>query len=223
MRPFRLVAAALAGALVGTLAAPVAAAPRDPGFRYIATQTDGRSPITWDGCQPVVYKINRANMSDAEVARMMDAVNAVATRTGQTWQFAGHTDFVPSRGNVAGMRAAHGADVVLSYATPGTGPDQSTMLGESSLASAGFMPGTKEDRRDYAIVGYAVFHTSRVMRLKPSLRRATYLHELAHVAGLADIGNRADLMFGVTPKSGKITKGYAAGLRALKKAGACRV
>ena len=45
------------------------------------------------------------------------------------------------------MRAAHGADVVLSYATPGTGADRATMLGESPLASVGFMPGTKEGHR----------------------------------------------------------------------------
>jgi len=165
-------------------ATPVAASRR---YRFLLMQPDGVTPIRWNPCRPVHYRIARNGWVPATETRFVtQAFDAVGEALGGvTFVDDGPTTVVPDTVEDA-SRA--GTDLVVAFAVPGSGPQRSDLLtgweaGRGGFAASG-LPGPDGTVVEHPTHGSVVIDGEKWRDMTRHERAVLYLHEIGHAVGL---------------------------------------
>ena len=210
MARMRLAAVVLSLVVLGIAFCPPAAA-RD--YDFYRTQVRTAEPVRWNPCTPVTFKVNTGSVAPAAaVRRVFAAVAEASAATGIRFRYLGRTRFVPDSA-ARPVAPEVGADVVIAWAHPGSGPRRSALLPRvSRLAGVGGFAGSRAGG-DFLVArsGYVVFNAGHVFRMSARKQYVVALHELGHLLGLGHVRDRRQVMYGVAVGNGP--RHYAAGDR----------
>ena len=187
----------------------------------------------WDPCQPIGYRVNRAQGGRGSIADVKKAVHRVSKATGLTFVYRGRTNRIPQ---ARWANHAYPADTQLIIAW--IQPSQSTLWPQGSANTvAGRSGAWHVPARDSAGRRWGRYDRGFLLlnaRLKfpagfhavgPSGSRGRELmHELGHVVGLdhPSIGGRQQIMYHLlTHKPAHWGRGDLAGLRIVGARGGC--
>lgn len=178
---------------------PPAPDPAGP-FEFVATQSDGTTPVAWDPCRPVRYVVNPAGAPANSQDLVEEAVARTAEATGLTFTFDGNTDEPWSEERDAYQPDRYGnvwAPVLISWGTEAETPDLA-----GNVAGFGGPSGLSVEGSDSVNVsGQIVLDAADLgPRLdgSPGGRnavRSVIQHELGHVMGLDHVTDPAQLMY----------------------------
>jgi hypothetical protein len=189
--------ATITPALVGALSTPKAAPAPPAGkraeqasngtFRFLLVQPDQVTPIRWNPCAPVHYKVATNKLVPASEVRQVQVAFGVLGKAlgGVDFVYDGPTDVVP---DAVDDSARAGTDVVFAFARPGTGVTGSDLLNGWEAGRGGFAAwgptradGSVSERPTH---GSVVVDADKWSVMSRHDRTLLYLHELGHVAGL---------------------------------------
>lgn len=174
---------------------------QDAGARrwsFLDVDARGR-PYRWDPCRPLRYRIALNGVSPTEGRRVRGAMTTLGRALGVRTVYRGTIRWVPDTTQVP---STLGVDVVVAFAAPGDGVGRSSMirLGEAGRAGYDLAGGLRRDPTTPGLVvpriegGVAVISTERLHTFTGAMRRALYLHELAHVVNLGHGAGAAQVM-----------------------------
>ena len=194
-------------------------------YRFVAHQSDGTTPVTYDPCRPIHYVTRARGAPPGGDQIITDAVSRVSQATGLRFMYDGATSEAPSPQRSPYQPGRYGdrwAPVLISWATANENPDfAADVTGEGGSNRVG-LPGRPHAYVTGAIQLDAAKLTSVLQR--PNGERAVrsvVLHELGHLVGLAHISSPSQLMYPrVQPGVTDFGAGDLTGLAALGK-GAC--
>ena len=166
------------------------------GGHYAFSDTFRGEPVTYSPCTPIRILVNDARMPRRAHGLVEDAVDRVVAATGLDLRVAGRTDATP--GAMRSLRFAgpevRPAPVLLAWTTP---RHERALAGDAtgigrSVASAGsgrprFVTGAVALDAP-ALAGFLTLPGGR------ALVRAVVMRELAHLVGLDDVRDPAELM-----------------------------
>jgi hypothetical protein len=180
-------------ALVGALSPPQAPAGSqvtpvpDDRYRFLLTQPDHLTPIRWNPCAPVHYKVATDHLvPDSEVRQVRAAFDVLGTALGGVdFVYEGPTDVVP---DAVDDSARAGTDIVFAFARAGTGRTGSDLLNGWEAGRGGFAA-WGPTRADGSVLerpthGSVVIDVAKWRVMSRHDRTLLYLHEVGHVAGL---------------------------------------
>ena len=181
----------------------VTAHPGKPGGRlsagdhaFLATQSDGKSPITYDPCKPIHVVVND-RMAIKNGSRLVDqAIGQVKKASGQSFIVDGTTDENPSRErplHVDRYDSAY-APVLLAWSDPKRSPK----LAGGIAGYAGSQPVADGNRWMY-VTGSVILDGPQLDELLGQREgwadaRAVVMHELGHLVGLDHVDASGELM-----------------------------
>jgi hypothetical protein len=191
-------------------------------YRFLLLQPDGVTPIRWNPCRPLHYRISLGDLVPAdEVPRVRAAFAAVgAALGGVRFVDDGLTRVVPDTVDDAGRA---GVDIVFAFALPGSGPTRSALLtgweaGRGGFAAVG-VPGSSVERPTH---GSVVIDAATWKGMTRHDRTVLYLHEIGHVVGLDHPADGRQIMSsGAYGLPARYQKGDLAGLAQLGLAAGC--
>jgi hypothetical protein len=161
---------------------------------YIVFRNSDKTPVRFDPCTPVRVRINTPDSGQYRDAE--EAVKRLAAATGIAFRVDGSTSFVPRQG----ATATPGVDLVIAWATPGSGG--SDFLGGGQLGTGGWNTvGRSIDGKVHWRInnGFAILDSDKDRGLSPGFgtglsRGALLLHELAHAVGVDHVVDPVQLM-----------------------------
>ena len=169
-------------------------------YTFLGLQPDGWNPIRWNPCVPTItYKINLDGAPRSELTAMLKAVATVKAATHLPLRYGGTTTVMPTLRSEAdgSMVSTARANIVIAFARPGTGRGRSDILKNDNKSRGGinwasfYGPDGLGLRASAGVVVITWSH----LALPPVVRRAIYLHELAHAMGLGHVTDRSQLMY----------------------------
>lgn len=174
---------------------PPATDPAAGSHKFIATQRDGASPITFDPCAPIHLVVNdRTAIPDGE--RLVDeAIDEIESATGLVFVLDGTTTEVPSKAREARSEryGAGWAPVLLAWSDADESP---TLAG--GTAGIGGSIGLERGGHRWFVTGAVTIDGPQLGRLSKSAgddaARAVIMHELGHVVGLDHVDAEDELM-----------------------------
>jgi hypothetical protein len=156
-------------------------------YRFLLMQPDKVTPIRWNPCRPVRYRIAlNGAVPASEIPRIDTAFRIVGNALGGvTFVNDGRTTVVPDAVDDAGTS---GADIVVAFALPGDGPTRSTLLtgweaGRGGFAASG-TAGPDGVVVEHPTHGSVVIDAEKWQAMTRHDRAVLYLHEIGHVVGL---------------------------------------
>lgn len=156
-------------------------------YRFLLTQSDQATPIRWNPCGPVRYKVSIGRLVPAsEIANVRAAFDAVGTALGGVrLVYSGTTDVVPDAIDDASLADT---DIVFAFALPGPGEGGSDLLsgweaGRGGMAAAG-VPGPDGTLAHRPTHGSVVLDAEKWRAMSRHDRTVLYLHEIGHAVGL---------------------------------------
>ena len=185
----------------GLLTHPPEAPPGNPSaYAFIATQSDGTTPYSWDPCKPIHVVVNSRTAIKGGKRLVAEAIGEVEDATGLSFIVDGSTSEKPSRSrpmDVDRYRREH-APVLLAWSDPDESPGLSgDVLGyaqSESVISIG-----KTGRRPVYVTGWVTLDGPQLGELVDrrngwARARAVVMHELGHLIGLDHIKARGESM-----------------------------
>ena len=213
------------GEALQPLGAPAPLTAASSSYRFLAHQTDGTTPVSYDPCRPIHYVIRQHGEPPGGNQIVTNAVLRVSQATGLRFVYDGATSEAPSRQRPSFQPNRYGgrwAPVLISWVTQKENPDMaSAVTGEGGSSSFGFPNGP------IAYVTGAV--ELDAAKLTGELKRpdgkrvvrAVVLHELGHLVGLDHVTAADQLMYPqVQPGVTDFGAGDLTGLAALGR-GTC--
>jgi hypothetical protein len=167
----------------------------DGEYEFLRT-LNGR-PVAFSSCQPVRVVINETLRPEGAEGLIEEAVGEAARASGLTISIVGRTDEEPSseREVIQARYGAGYAPVLIAWTTPEVMPELAgdiVGLGSSTVRTEGSLD------RTYLASGQVTLDAPDAdRRLRNGLSdavRATILHELGHVLGLAHVDSANELM-----------------------------
>ncbi|HEY6793930.1 MAG TPA: hypothetical protein VI248_04525 [Kineosporiaceae bacterium] len=194
-------------------------------YRFLLMQPDGGTPIRWNPCRPIHYRISLGGLvPPGEVSRVRAAfATAGAALGGVRFVDDGITPVVPDTVDDAGRA---GVDIVFAFALPGSGPKRSALLsgweaGRGGFAAAG-EPGSTDTVVERPTHGSVVIDAAKWRDMTRHDRTVLYLHEIGHVVGLDHPADGHQIMSsGAYNLPARYQKGDLAGLARLGLAAGC--
>jgi hypothetical protein len=170
---------------------PTAATPKAVGkrntYRFLLLQPDKVTPIRWNPCRPLHYRVSLGDTVPASEIRYVEAAFATVGKAlgGVTFVDDGRTTVVPDTVDDAGNS---GADIVVAFALPGDGPTRSKLLtgweaGRGGFAASG-TAGPDGVVVEHPTHGSVVIDAEKWRDMTRHDRAVLYLHEIGHVVGL---------------------------------------
>ena len=168
-----------------------------PYWKYLFTQDDHRTPVTWSPCRAIHYVVRKKDAAAGAIAEFQSAVAEMARLTGLTFVYDGRTSENPSTHRVAYQPKRYGsawAPVLVAFVTSREDPDMvDHVVGDTMpydvIADSG---------ADVYVSGEILFDRAFVTSYMGSRDheavRSTMLHELGHLVGLDHVENAALLM-----------------------------
>ena len=167
-------------------------------WRYLATQSDQHTPVTWDPCRPIHYVVRTTGAPSSAVPIFRDAVAEMSRLTGLRFVDDGTTTEVPSEDRDDWQPARYGdrwAPVLVAFVTSAQDP---SMSDEDVVGDTQTLSEQAEDGSDVYVSGEVMFAqdfvTTSLAVGRSADVRATMLHELGHLVGLDHVDNAAMLM-----------------------------
>ncbi len=164
-------------------------------FTYTMTQPgDGTEPVGWDPCKKIRYRVNPEGEPEGGRALVERAIARISDATGLAFEDEGETDDRPFPG---GLKLFGRPDpVVIGWATPTEYPD----LAAQVAGVGGAIAERGGSGRLHFVSGGVVLDveafTDAAVAQQPRVMEAIVMHELAHVIGLAHVGEPMELMYG---------------------------
>lgn len=195
------------------------------GFRFLLRQPDQVTPIRWNPCQAVRYKISLGDLVPvSEIPEVRAAFDTVGVALGGvTFRYDGTTDVVPDA--VDGSAAAD-TDIVFAFARAGQGAAASDLLsgweaGRGGLAAAG-VTGPDGAVRHRPTHGSVVLDATKWHLMSRHDRMVLYLHEIGHAVGLNHPADGRQIMSsGAYDLPAQYQPGDLAGLARLGRQAGC--
>ena len=206
------------------LGTPIAAPAVDGGYEFLQLQDDGSSPVGFDPCRPIHYVVRPDGEPVGGNKLLKEALGEVSGITGLEFVYDGETSEAPREKRPAYQPDRYGdrwAPVLISWADETEVPGLAGTvvgLGGSRAMGIGDAP--------YVYVTGAIelderwFHRVLEVDGDRDAARATVLHELGHVLGLAHVDDPASLMAPTASGLDDFGAGDLAGLVQLGE-GAC--
>jgi len=180
---------------------PVGGAHESPtsNFHFTGHQKDRTTPVTWSPCRPIHYVVRPDHAPHGGATLLHSAIGEVARLTGLTFVDDGATKEAPIEDRQPYQPDLYGdrwAPVLITWDAKNEVADFGTdIIGEAAAQEVSTPAG------DYAYVTGDVrldvtWFTREVTTAHGrDMARATILHELGHLVGLAHDGDKAQLMF----------------------------
>lgn len=195
---------------------PVGTPPSPPphgedGYRFLQTQDDDVTPVTWDPCRAIHYVV-RPDHQPASGPRMVaDAFTALSAATGYTFVFDGETDEPVDVDRDPYQPDRYGdrwAPVYVAWATPEEVPD----FGVDIAGEAGPQTLYSPSGDKVYVTGGVYLDPAKLIQIRQTsgepVARMVILHELGHLFGLAHIDDPNQVMF---PRGGQRVTDYQPG------------
>lgn len=199
--------------------------PTDRGpHAFMATQTDGTTPVAYDPCRPIPVVINERTMPSAATGLVAEAIDEVSSITGLRFVVEGPTDEGAAMQRQAYQPDRYGdrwAPVLVAWTDPVEQPELDgnvAGLGGSSAVE------TADSGRVY-VSGLVLLDGPGIEPLLEhpegrALAKAIVLHELGHLVGLDHVHDPGQLMNAENEGQTEFANGDLTGLYALSR-GAC--
>lgn len=178
------------------LGTPSPTAPSDV-YEFVATQSDGTTPVAYDPCRPIRYVVNDRTLPPGGEDLVEDAIGQISAITGLQFESEGSSVEVPSPNRDPFQEDLYGdrwAPVLIAWSDPTELPeldDDIAGIGGSAWLETEdvtvYVSGMVGlDGPDFAdMLGYPGGE---------DIARAIVLHELAHLIGLDHVDDPSQLM-----------------------------
>lgn len=177
--------------------APVSGGGNPAAYTFMAMSTTG-TPVRWDKCKPVRYRINPAHVTQPMLDDVFEALRRASAASGIVFEYAGTTDVVPfATANWYEPLYDLTSDTSLYIAF--SDEAQVPQLAGSVVGLAGPLWKVASDgsSKPVAVLGGAVFEVTDLPSGFPNgrSRGAVLLHELGHVLNLGHVDDSAQMMY----------------------------
>lgn len=181
------------------LGAPAPLTATSDSYRFLAHQTDGRTPVAYDPCRPIHYVIRQQGEPAGGAQIVTDAISRVSHATGLRFVSDGETSEAPSRQRPSYQPQRYGdrwAPVLISWVTAKENPDfAADVTGQGGSSAVGF-----PNRPNAYVTGAVALDSGKLtsILLRPhgqEIVRGVVLHELGHLVGLDHVTAENQLMY----------------------------
>jgi hypothetical protein len=166
---------------------------------YLNLQPDGVTPVTYDPCVPISYVVRSAHAPEGAAELIEEAVSRVSDATGLEFVDEGVTSETPTEPRAAIQPEQYGngwAPVLIAFQTEGENPlVAGTVIGLGGSQAELVGRATRFYVTGSVRLDAAWFAEAMETRYGRAQARATLLHELGHLVGLAHVNDRSQLMF----------------------------
>lgn len=182
------------------------------------------TPVRWNPCQAIHWRSNTARGPVGGLTILKEAVVHMATLTGTTWIYDGATTATPSTAYLPTRPTTKNTPVLIGW-TDGTASDllrgqPAQVLGMTRTVWFGVDTGTQKVAATRGAV-VALNRTDRLPLRGTMSWKATVLHELGHVMGLAHPADPRELMAPILPPVTDLQAGDRTGLLRLGRSAGC--
>lgn len=193
----------------------VPATPSSVGaYGFMVTDPETSTPVRWSPCRPVRYVIRPAGGIKGGSELIADAFAELSAATGLAFVDDGATSEPPTDSRPVYQPETYGkrwAPVLVAWATP----DEVLEFNTDTAGLAGPVSVLTPSGDGMLVSGVVYLDPVKLKQARRSLGNAAVrdivLHELGHLAGLAHVNDKTQLMF-PAPRPG--VSGYQAGDRA---------
>jgi hypothetical protein len=168
--------------------------PPSEGYAFERYQ-DG-APVTYDPCRPVTFVVSRTSEPAGGNDLLLSALEEVSLATGLEFVYEGDTNELPRPDRPVYQPLLYGprfSPVLVAWSNPELSPD----LGGRVLGRGGSSALTS-DGESVLVTGALELDGPEIGGLiaggDPASARATIVHELGHLVGLAHVGTPGELM-----------------------------
>ena len=181
------------------LGAPAPLVVASDSYRFVAQQTDGRTPVAYDPCRPIHYVTRQQGEPAGGTQIVTDAVLRVSQATGLRFVYDGATSEAPSRQRAPYQPMRYGdrwAPVLISWVTPNENPDfAADVTGQGGSSRVGL-----PNKPSAYVTGSVELDAGQLTSIlqRPNGKevvRAVVLHELGHLVGLSHVTDASQLMY----------------------------
>jgi hypothetical protein len=202
------------------LLAPSMSAPAASSYAFIATHSDGVSPVTFDPCRPIHYVVRSSEAPAEGDVLITEAMERISVATGLQFIADGATSEPPTAERANFQPDRYGdrwAPVLIAWSSP----TEFNGLAGSVIGVASSAPVETDGGEQALVSGQVALDTAQLSDLLRynggrSITVATITHELAHLVGLAHVNDPQQLMYpSARPLVTNLGSGDRAGLAAL--------
>jgi hypothetical protein len=203
----------------------VVAPPRSPTYAFLLMQPDKVTPIRWNPCKAIHYKVATNKLVPAgEIPKVRAAFDTLGKALGGVrFVYDGATTVIPDTVDDSSRAKT---DIVFAFATAGSGPRRSALLSGWEAGRGGFAAwgpsapdGTVVERPSH---GSVVIDASKWKVMNRHDRTLLYLHEAGHAVGLDHPQSSDQIMSsGAYDLPTRYQPGDLAGLALLGKKAGC--
>jgi hypothetical protein len=168
-----------------------------PYWKYLVTQDDHRTPVTWSPCRPIHYVVRTKDAAPGALTEFQGAVAEVSRLTGLTFVYDGTTTENPSTDRKGYQPARYGstwAPVLVAFVTSREDPDMVDDVVGDTMPYDVIADGGADVFVSGEVLFDRAFVASYLRRGEDAAVRSTMLHELGHLVGLDHVENAALLM-----------------------------
>ena len=168
-------------------------------YKFLARQSDGKTPVAYDRCRPIHYVIRQLGEPPGTDPIVFTAVDRVSQATGLHFVFDGTTSEAPSnqRPDRLPRYGTGWSPILISWSNSKESPDFANpeVVGTGGSASVTAPSGAR-----VLVTGAVTLDGERLGELlnQPDgeqIVRSVVLHELGHVVGLDHVDAKSQLMF----------------------------
>ena len=181
-------------------------------YRFIQYQTDKKTPVAYDPCQPIHFVIRPDGEPSGGNQIIMDAISRVSQATGLQFIYDGATSETPSTQRDIFQPERYGdhwVPVLFAWENVTENADFAANV-EGQSGSAYVSRGNGPRVYVTGIVELNSEKLSNLLLAQDGIRlvRAVILHELGHLVGLAHVADQTQLMF---PESSYVVTDFQSG------------
>ena len=169
-------------------------------YKFLARQSDGKTPVAYDRCRPIHYVIRQQGEPPGSDPIVFTAVERVSQATGLQFVFDGTTSEAPSNQRPDQQLARYGtrwAPVLISWSNAKESPG---LANADVLGVGGSNAVTAPTGARVLVTGAVTLDGQKLGKIlkQPDgdqVVRAVVLHELGHVVGLDHADSKSQLMY----------------------------
>jgi len=194
-------------------------------YAFLEFQPFSQIPIRWDPCQKISWKLLANKSGRSQLANIDRAFRRIGQASGLTFRYSGGFKDYYADGDSFNHEITfisfpeEERSVLVKFVSP---KNMDGLVNEH-LVGQGGVHTLLGDTDKYPVNGLIVLSTD--LLTKPAnYRQAVYMHEIAHVVGLAHVNDKRSLMFGGSTGwkfNSNFTRGDLTGLRLLGRSQGC--